>query len=294
MDDVIATLPRSRWDELPDTEAGSITAALESGQVLFLPHLRFVLEPDETRFLTPACSDGKAKNVSYDTATGQLRGTSLAGADHAALTAMIARFSQHARQLIETLCPHYVPQLIMGRTSYRPVEVVGRPASVTRDDSRLHVDAFSATPNHGRRILRVFSNINPAGSPRVWEIGEPFETMSAKFYPAIRRPFPGSAWLLEKLHVTRDRRSEYDHIMLQLHDRAKRDDHYQQSAPKLRFEFPPGSTWVVYTDRVMHAALSGQYLLEQTFYLPVAAMQEERLAPLRTLERIAGRRLAPS
>jgi hypothetical protein len=44
----------------------------------------------------------------------------------------------------------------------------------------------------------------------------------------------------------------------------------------------------------MHAALSGQYLLEQTFYLPVAAMQEERYAPLRTLERIAGRRLAPS
>jgi hypothetical protein len=294
MNDVIATLPRSRWDEPPDTEAGSVTAALERGQVLFLPQLRFALEAEEARFLTPACSDGKAKNISYDPGNGQIRGTSLVDAERTALAAMIARFSAQARQLIETLCPHYVPHLVVGRTSYRPVEVVGRPASVTKDDSRLHVDAFASSPNHGRRILRVFSNINPAGSPRVWDIGEPFEAVSAKFYPAIRRPLPGSAWLLEKLHVTKDRRSEYDHIMLQLHDRAKRDDRYQQHAPKVRFEFPPGSTWVVYTDRVMHAALSGQYLLEQTFYLPVTAMQEEHYAPLRLLERLAGRRLAPS
>jgi hypothetical protein len=37
--------------------------------------------------------------------------------------------------------------------------------------------------------------------------------------------------------------------------------------------------------------LSGQYLLEQTFYLPPAAMQDETRAPLRRLERIYQRAL---
>jgi hypothetical protein len=79
--------------------------------------------------------------------------------------------------------------------------------------------------------------------------------------------------------------------MLNLHDHAKLDTDYQRSMPKQRVEFPSGSTWVVYTDRVMHAALGGQFLCEQTFYLPVAAMQREHHAPLRVLERLWQRQL---
>ena len=43
---------------------------------------------------------------------------------------------------------------------------------------------------------------------------------------------------------------------------------------------------------VSHAAMAGQYQLEQTFLVPVSAMLDERRAPLRVLERIKGRRLA--
>jgi hypothetical protein len=80
--------------------------------------------------------------------------------------------------------------------------------------------------------------------------------------------------------------------MLNLHDKAKLDDGYQRTTARTRFEFPAHSTWIVFTDRVMHAALAGQYLLEQTFYLPVTAMQDERLAPLRILEKLYHRQLA--
>jgi hypothetical protein len=80
--------------------------------------------------------------------------------------------------------------------------------------------------------------------------------------------------------------------MLNLHDKAKLDDDYQRASSRTRFEFPAQSTWMAFTDRVMHAALSGQFLLEQTFYLPVAAMQDERYAPLRILEEIYRRQLA--
>jgi hypothetical protein len=80
--------------------------------------------------------------------------------------------------------------------------------------------------------------------------------------------------------------------MLGLHDQAKLDDRYQSSTDKIRVEFPPNTTWIVFTDLVMHAALSGQYLLEQTFYLPPDAMQDEGRAPLRRLEKIYQRALA--
>nr|MDQ2993708.1 Kdo hydroxylase family protein [Pseudomonadota bacterium] len=52
-----------------------------------------------------------------------------------------------------------------------------------------------------------------------------------------------------------------------------------------------GSTWLVYSDQASHAAMSGQFMLEQTFYLPVTAMLHEQRAPLRVLENALGRSL---
>jgi hypothetical protein len=72
----------------------------------------------------------------------------------------------------------------------------------------------------------------------------------------------------------------------------KEDTSYQQQAPQTAFDFPAGSTWAVFTDSVSHAAMAGQYQLEQTFLLPVDAMLDEQQSPLRILERLKGRRLA--
>jgi hypothetical protein len=79
--------------------------------------------------------------------------------------------------------------------------------------------------------------------------------------------------------------------MLQLHDKAKLDDQWQSSAPKSRLSFPAGSTWVVYTDSVLHAAIGGQHAFEQTYLMPVAGMADERRSPLRILERLTGQAL---
>jgi hypothetical protein len=37
--------------------------------------------------------------------------------------------------------------------------------------------------------------------------------------------------------------------------------------------------------------MSGQFMLEQTFHLPLAAMADPAKSPLRVLERVVGRRL---
>jgi hypothetical protein len=79
--------------------------------------------------------------------------------------------------------------------------------------------------------------------------------------------------------------------MLGIHDRGKRDSNYQRTAPREEVNFPAGAVWMFFSDRVLHAALSGQYALEQTFYLPVEAMADQRDSPLRILENYYGRTL---
>jgi hypothetical protein len=289
----LAALDIARWDDPAAAHvAAQATRELEAGKILFLPRLGFTLAAGESRFLAPEWADGKAKNISYDPPAGGIRHASAQGDDRRQLAQLMARFAGQARQLVLNVCPAYAGELQDGLTSLRPVQVRGRKASRTKDDTLLHVDAFASRPTQGRRILRVFCNLNPRGEPRVWQIGEPFEAVASRFCGSLPPQLPGSAWLLERLRITKRRRSPYDHIMLSLHDRLKRDTVYQAGAPRERIEFPAPSTWIVFTDRVMHAAIEGQHALEQTFYLPLTAMHDERHAPLRVLERCYRRKLA--
>jgi hypothetical protein len=178
-----------------------------------------------------------------------------------------------------------------GNPSYRPVAVEGRETSWRKDDTRLHVDSFPSNPMRGRRLLRVFHNLNPNGQPRSWRVGEPFEDFARRFLPTIPKPLPGSAAVLHALHITKSRRSAYDHYMLQLHDRVKSDMAYQRDAQQLAVAFAPGTTWVVYSDQVLHAAMGGQFMMEQTFYLEPTDMLIPASAPLAVLQRLLGRPL---
>lgn len=265
--------------------------ALEDGKILFLPGYPFSVASDETVVFSPTIG-GNAKNVSYDPATKELRGTQAIGQDAGLLQGMIARFSDFALDLVVRLLPSYQKGLIRGRTSFRPLQVEGRVTSWRKDDTRLHVDSFPSAPTQGKRILRVFSNVNPSGQSRVWRIGEPFEQVAARFLPSIRRPLPFSGIALQLLHITKSRRTEYDHIMLQLHDRRKFDSRYQAEVEQTEQEFPAGSTWLAFADQVAHAGMKGQYLLEQTFLLAPSQMRDETKAPLQVLERLTGRKLS--
>ncbi|MEP7180887.1 MAG: Kdo hydroxylase family protein [Betaproteobacteria bacterium] len=265
--------------------------ALEDGGVVMLPHVNFVLTADERRFLAPDWTDGSRKNISLDGAA--LKGAAGNAADRAALAAMIGRFAADASALVAAIFPRYAPYVKRARTSFRPQPATGRDVSWRKDDSRLHVDAFPSRPNRGERILRVFSNVNQA-EDRVWRVGEPFEAMARTFLPKIPRPIPGSASLLAALFVTKGRRTEYDHLMLQLHDRAKADIAYQRDCAQETVRFGPGTTWLCFSDQVMHAAASGQYMLEQTIHLPVSALYDPARSPLAILERLTGRALVPA
>lgn len=263
--------------------------SLEAGKVLYFPNYAFSLQTTETeQLLTETILDGKHKNVSFDYRRQRLGGYRQHRDEAVLVTtlkAFMQRYAEFAKQLVDTLLPQYQQALLWGRTSYRPAEIKGRVSSKRKDDTRLHVDSFPASPVNGQRILRVFCNINPHGVPRIWHLGEPFAKVLNRFAPEIPNYSPIRAKFLHWVKATKTLRSAYDHYQLNLHDTMKLNDEYQQTVNKQRFDFPANSTWIVFTDQVSHAALGGQFLLEQTFYLPVDAMANPSLSPLKYWER---------
>jgi hypothetical protein len=287
--DVVRTFDDATWAD--DGATRGVEAVVESGHVLAFPRLAFALSDTERRFLDPRWADPKAKNVSVRWPSGELRGAAGDAGDLAELHAMVVRFAEQSEALALRLFPHYRGHLRRGNTSFRPTDVTTRIRSWRQDDTRLHVDAFPSNPMRGTRLLRVFTNVNPNGEPRRWRVGEPFDAHARRYLDALGAPLPGSAWLMAALGITKRRRTAYDHAMLRLHDRAKADLEFQRTSPQARVDFAPGTTWVCYSDQVLHAAMGGQHMLEQTFLIDVEDLSEPGTSPLRTLERLLQRPL---
>ncbi len=293
--DPLARIGNASWLDDPDGCEEAVSA-LESGRVLYIPDLSFPVEEQETRFFEDDLLHLSSKNVSYDPSTNAVRGLESTGGttdeDRAALGRMMARYAQFCRDLCASLLGDYANRLNTARTSFRPVEIEGRKSrTVGSDDTLLHVDSFSSRPVAGRRIMRVFTNVSPVGKPRVWNVGEPFEDLARRFVPLMRKPLPGERAALRLLYVTKSYRTLYDHYMLRLHNDMKGDSEYQRTVPQTRVELAAGATWMCFTDQVSHAALSGQHVLEQTFYCDVADMARPERSPLKVLESLIQRPL---
>jgi len=297
--DGIYELPNVATWEATATDEGAIDA-LEAGNIIYLPQLSFSMEADEQALLDPAVANTSiSKNVSYDPEDGSVGGTREGGDGRDKVGRLLERYHAHTLALLERLFPAYAGHLMAGRSSFRPMAIGGTPKSWRADDRRLHIDAFPRRPAQGRRILRVFSNVNRAGQARQWVIGEAFADAASRFLPRARRlpldamrRMPWPAWLLQAISITKGPRTEYDRLMLGLHDEMKADDSYQRECVRNTFAFPAGSSWIVFTDMVPHAATAGQHALEQTFYLPVHSMHHPERSPLYILEALTHRKLA--
>jgi hypothetical protein len=284
----LVELDLADWGAAAPNEAW--IAALEAGKVLYFPRLGFEVLPAERALLASSVLSPDVRNISLD-ADGRLKGVAGDEAMQRAVAAMVGRFRAQAQQLIHGLLPHYTPALRLAPTSYRPAQVETRVQSWRADDRRLHIDSFPSRPNYGERILRVFTNANPDGAPRVWRVGEPFEAAARRFLPQAKPYSRLQARLLRALGVTKSLRSEYDHLMLQLHDGMKSDLDYQKSVEQETVPFPAGSVWVCFSDQTSHAVMSGQYMLEQTLHLPAARQYNPDSSPLAILSRLTGRQL---
>ena len=289
----IVTAPLSDWHG--HAAQAALQSTIERGGVVSCPRLPFAVDDGERAFFDASLADEKRKSIYLRAGRDGIAGTTATGGTRAAVASMIERYATSAHALVDGLFPGYEARRHATGTSFRPRSIgdraSGKALSWRKDDTRLHVDAFPSNPTHGDRILRVFTNVHPGAEPRGWRVGEPFEAMARRFLPRTRSLPPGGAWLLHRLGITKRERSPYDHLMLQLHDRAKADLDYQRSSPQRAVDFAPGTTWICFSDQVMHAAMSGQFLFEQTYRLPLSFIGDVDASPLRTLERLTGRTL---
>jgi 3-deoxy-D-manno-octulosonic acid hydroxylase-like protein len=263
---------------------------LERGKVLFFRHVPFDFPAADRGFLLSQKQTGSRfhKNISYRPARDLLKGIDDNSPDRERMNAIMRSFSRSVTQFVGRFLAPYAARLKLDFASFRPLEEQGRDLPLHKRNDLLHVDAFPTRPTHGDRILRVFANINPSVG-RVWNVGEPFHDFLPKLMQVKKIGPPASlgrslSRLAGKIGLPVPDRSPYDEFMLYLHDWLKENSDFQQKSPKQELVFPPGSAWMVYTDGVPHAAMSGQYALEQTFIVPREALVTPQVAPCQVLE----------
>jgi hypothetical protein len=287
-----------RGDANAAQRAKSYCEQLESGRVLFFDDVPFDLPAAHRDFLLSQRQTGSAfhKNISYRPKRKTIRGLST-GSDASRLRLIMENYSAEVTRFVSDFLKPYANKLDLDFASFRPLEEKGRNLPFKKRNDLLHVDSFPTRPTKGARILRVFTNINPTES-RVWNIAEPFDLLAERYAEkADLAKFAGKsssnfARALNRIGLPVADHSAYDKFMLHFHDYLKANEDFQANCDKIRLEFLPRSTWLVYTDGVPHAALSGKFALEHTYIVPVNALVAGDKAPISILEAMCSQKLS--
>lgn len=274
--------------------------ALEQGNILFFPRTPFPFSEQERDVLRSSelSYSRHHKNIAYRPAADKVTGfDSAAVKDPERLRGVLRTYSQRALDFLRMFLPRYMGKCRVDFASFRPLEEEGRDLPTKKRNDLLHVDSFPTRPTSGDLILRFFTNINPT-KPRVWIVSDPMAALAPRYaqdagLSKIARGADGS--LMNRMLRTAGlgtKRSAYDRFMLGFHDYLKFNADYQRDCLKYRFEFPPDSSWMVFTDVVPHAVLSGQYALEQTVIVKRESLLKGEHAPIAILEAVCHHPLA--
>jgi hypothetical protein len=271
-------------------------AVLERGDILFFPNGGFEIPADVRTALMGATQDARSfhKNIAYKPNRDQVSGL-VDRAESETVRPAMREYSHCALKFMQSILPDYARAWKVDYASFRSIEERGRELPETKRNDLLHVDAFPTRPVFGDLILRCFTNVNPEQS-REWMTSDPFGELApqvsgkaglARFEShRFRRAVTKS---LARAGLPVVDRSPYDTFMLHFHDWLKGNREYQETCPKYLFHLPPGSTWLVFTDMVPHAVLSGRLAFEQTVIVARESLENPLRAPSAILERIAGR-----
>jgi 3-deoxy-D-manno-oct-2-ulosonic acid (Kdo) hydroxylase len=292
-------------DSWPQANPRDYRVDLEAGNVLYFTATPFSLPAESQEFLRGLNFAGGAihKNIAYRPASDRVTGIDGESAQTERLLNVMREYSRAVVRFTSELLPQYAVSWKLDYASFRPLEEEGRDLPLNKRNDLLHTDAFPSRPTNGDLILRVFTNIHPSKT-RNWVTTDPFPLLAEKYAQAAGlnkiaesssstggKLLGQSARLLKGIGVPVVPRSAYDRFMLHFHEYLKRNEDFQQNCTKYRFEFPPGSTWLTFTDVVPHSVQSGQHALEQTFIVARTSLAHPENAPIGVLERLCGREL---
>lgn len=294
---MIEVLESASLQDLTRAELGErAAAALEGGGVVHLPRLGFEIAPHERPLVDPARpvrlrgdeprNSGRPTLLYYQR-SGRLRGGTPVGMPRRDIKKMLNRFADWSGELVHALLPGYKAGFEQEFTTFRPC--------ARTQKQRLHMDAAIARPTQGRCMLRVFTNVNGAGVPRVWQVGGHFQASAEEFAERIpvkvKKRVRRQCWMLHLRGASKGPATDYDHAMRRLRNLITEDRKYQKRLARETVEFPVGSTWLAFTDIALHGAMSGQHSLDQTFLMDTSLMRQPEQSSLRVLEKLTGRRL---
>ena len=262
---------------------------LEQGELVFFPECPFPLpDPEGLEFLrSQRLKHPAMQSIRFDPTGGRVVGhrrRAKGGTER--LAGLLRTFSDMATGWLANQLPEYSGRWTRDQVTLRTEEEAIRSL---RHNDALHVDNFADRPSHGRRILRLYVNIN-ATEPRVWQTSERFAELLMRYQSRHRVPMRTEAeWceplsgLQRLLHRDWSGRPAYDAFMLALHNHLRADEEFQEKAQRRLWNFPPLSVWALFSDGLSHAVLRGQFALEHSYFVPPTALARPEWSPLRQL-----------
>lgn len=289
--------------------SNAIAEALETNHIVYFPKCPIRLPSAETlqylRTVLPARL--KLKNVSYHPEADRVTGLK-AEPDIAARLKLILK--DHLADVTEFLHRHLdylTADWTIGTCSCRPIQERGRNLKPHESNELVHLDAGAYGATDGDRILRFFVNFNEH-EDRVWASKGPVQDIVSRFgreaglldaqgrlavgvtKAATDHAFSGLVRGLSRLNPLARvlDSSPYDRAMRRLHNYMKDSPEFQQDQRSYQeIRFPPGSSWMVFTDSVSHASLSGQFALVTTIIVRRQRMRHPQYSPYSVLSALS-------
>lgn len=294
-------------DRLRNAAQDEVGDALERGNIVYFPDCPIELpKEDELKLLREKLPQQLVrKNVSYHPEADRIKGldsaSELAGLSYEVLTNHRNRVTGFLEQVMPSLATH----IRVGTSSFRPMEERGRNLSPHASNELVHVDAGAYGATNGDRILRFFVNVNPS-QDRVWAtkgrfpellerygheanlLPPTYGSLDRKLSDKLRTSFLNSVGNLGLPLAKMLDSSPYDRVMRKFHNYMKDTPEFQQDMTGYeKFRFPPYSAWMVFTDMVSHACLSGQHALIYTAIVSLQSCKAPELAPFNILRNAA-------
>ena len=247
----------------------------------------------------------KRKNVSYHPEADRVTGLDEQSPIADMVYDLLSTHRIRVTEFLEKVMPGLASNMRSGTCSFRPLEEKGRNLKPHASNELVHIDAGAYGATNGDRILRFFVNVNPEVD-RVWATKGSFPSLFEKYgreaglyedlSPSLQRGVFGNmrTSLLHGLAgvglplATVLDSSPYDRVMRKFHNYMKDTPEFQQSTETNQVvSFEPFSSWMVFTDMVSHASLSGQHALVYTALVPLESCRLPELAPFNILRKAA-------
>jgi hypothetical protein len=294
-------------DRLAGAPPDSIGDLLEQGNIVqFLPNpieLPDAAELEQLRNELP--KQLKLKNVSYHPEGDQVKGLDPDSPVAELAYRVLKNHRDQVTAFLQTVMPTLAAGMRVGTCSFRPMQEQGRNLSAHASNELVHLDAGAYGATNGDRLLRFFVNVNPV-EDRVWCTKGSMPELLDRFGRQAGL-VPGGIGSLERGITDRMRSSllqgiaqlglplatvldssPYDRVMRRFHNFMKDNPAFQADpVGHQEFRFAPYSAWMVFTDMVSHACLSGQHALIYTAVVPLANCRHPEMAPINILRAAA-------